>query len=217
MADLEPVVFVVDDDGAARESLRRLMESAGLRVEMYADGREFLTHFDRWQPGCLVLDIRMPGIDGLDVQERLATLRVGIPVIIVSAHGDVEKAVRAMKAGAIDFISKPYKGGILLDRVRYAIGLDTEVRRAQSKRAGIAASIGELTPREREVMDLMVAGKSAKEIGLSLGIDRKTVDFHRTHLADKLGTASLVELVRLVDALAADPAPRPFLPGVQGA
>jgi len=203
--NVKPIVFVVDDDGAARDSLRRLVESAGLEVRAYADAEDFLARYDPSRPGCLVLDICMPGMDGLELQQRLSAKRVRIPVIIVSAYGDVAKAVRAMKAGAVDFISKPYKNGILLERVRHAIGLDAEIRRASAERADAAFRIGRLTPREREIMDLMVAGKCAKDIGLTLGIDRKTVDFHRAHLIQKLGSDSLVDLVRMASLLAACP------------
>ncbi len=193
----EPTVFVVDDDQAMRSSLSRLMQSVGLRVEAYASATEFLNAFDSRAPGCLVLDIRMPGMNGLDLQERLAADGIRIPVIIISAHGDVESAVRAMKCGAVDFVKKPYKGKVLLARIREALELDARIRREEARRADVVARLARLTPREREVMALLVLGKSAKQIAFELGLSRKTVDVHRSHVMSKMQIDSVVELVAL--------------------
>jgi two-component system response regulator FixJ len=200
----EATVFVVDDDQALRESLRRLMQSVALPVETYADAQTFRARYDPSRPGCLILDIRMPGMSGLELQEKLINERIRIPVIIMSAHGDVEKAVRAMKAGAVDFIKKPYKGKVLLERVRQALELDARIRHEEAQRANIAARVASLTPREREVMKLLAAGKSPKQIAFEFGLSRKTVDVHRGHIMLKMQAESLVELAQLVQRAEAD-------------
>ena len=196
--DPEATVHVVDDDKAVRESLQRLMESVGVVVETYPSAQAFLDGYDRARPGCLVLDIRMPGMSGLELQEKLADEGIGLPVIIISAHGNVEKAVRAMKAGAVDFIKKPYKGQLLLERIRQALELDARMRRKEEERAEVGARIARLTPREREVMHLLAAGKRPKQIAFELGLSRKTVDVHRGHIMMKMQVDSLVELARMI-------------------
>ncbi|UCG87907.1 MAG: response regulator transcription factor [Gemmatimonadota bacterium] len=200
----EATVFVVDDDDALRKSLRRLMQSVGLPVETYPDAQAFQASYDPSRPGCLILDIRMPGMNGLELQQKLVSESIRIPVIIMSAHGDVEKAVRAMKAGAVDFIKKPYKGKVLLERVRHALKLDAQIRREEAQRADIAARIASLTPREHEVMKLLAAGKSPKQIAFEFGLSRKTVDVHRGHIMLKMQVDSLVELAQLVQRQEAD-------------
>jgi FixJ family two-component response regulator len=194
----EATVFVVDDDQAMRSSLQRLMESVGLPVKTWASAEAFLEGYDPASPGCLILDIRMPGMTGLELQEKLALDRVRIPAIIISAHGDVEKVVRAMKSGAVDFIKKPYKGKVLLARIREALELDARQRRDEAERADIAAHVARLTPREREVMAHLAAGRSAKQIAFDMGLSRKTVDVHRGHIMMKMQADSLVELARMV-------------------
>jgi two-component system response regulator FixJ len=194
----EATVFVVDDDEALRRSLRRLMESVGLAVQTFPTAEDFLACYDPARPGCLVLDIRMPGMSGLALQDKLNREGIRIPVIIVSGHADVEKAVRAMRTGAVDFMKKPYKGKVLLDRIRQALELDAQTRRAELVRADIAARISRLTPREREVMDLLAAGQSPKQIAFALGLSRKTVDVHRGHIMTKMQAESLVELAQMV-------------------
>jgi len=174
------------------------MESVGLPVETYPSAQAFLDSSGPTRPGCLVLDIRMPGMSGLDLQEKLAREGLRIPVIIISARGDVEKVVRAMKSGAVDFIKKPYKGKVLLDRIRQALELDACIRREEAARADVAARMARLTAREREVMQLVVAAKSPKQIALQLGLSRKTVDVHRGHIMMKMGVESSVELVRML-------------------
>lgn len=195
----DATVFVVDDDQAVRESLNRLMESVGQKVATYAGAQEFLDSYDPSRPGCVVLDIRMPGMSGLDLQEKLARDGMRIPVIMISGHGDVEKAVRAMKAGAVDFLRKPYKAKVLLERIGQALELDAKIRRQEAERAKAAALIAQLTPREREVMGLLATGAPSKQIAYRLGLSRKTVDVHRAHIMMKLQIDSVVDIARLVE------------------
>jgi len=190
-------VFVVDDDPAIRESLGWLIESVGLKVKMFATAQEFLEGYDPTLPGCLVLDIRMPGMSGLDLQNELAARKVNIPILVITGHAEVPVAVRAMKAGAFDFIEKPFSDQLLLDRIRRAIEKDAGFRRARSQRAEVAARLAQLTPREREVMDLVVAGKANKVIASELGLSPKTVEVHRAHVMKKMQVGSLADLVRL--------------------
>lgn len=194
----EPTVFVVDDDEALRQSLTRLMESVGLPVETYPDAEAFLDNYDSARPGCLVLDIRMPGMNGLALQDKLAQGRVRMPVIIISAHGDVDKAVRAMKSGAVDFIKKPYKGELLLERIRQALELDARIRSQEAARAEVGARLALLSPREREVIEMLAAGKTPKQIAFELDLSRKTVDVHRGHIMMKMRAETLVELVEML-------------------
>ncbi|MCP4592411.1 MAG: response regulator transcription factor [bacterium] len=189
---------MVDDDEAVRESLERLMQSVGLAVEAYPHAQAFLEGYDRSRPGCVLLDIRMPGMSGLDLQDRLLAEGMRIPVIIISAHGNVEKAVRAMKAGAVDFIKKPYKGPLLLDRIRSALAADVRTRHAEAERVDVAARMAKLTRREREVMSMLATGKAPKQIAFELGLSRKTIDVHRGHIMTKMRVDSLVELSHMV-------------------
>jgi FixJ family two-component response regulator len=192
-----PTVFVVDDDEALRESFVRLIESVNLPVEAFADADAFLRGYNAERPGCLVLDILMPGMNGLDLQQKLLADGIRIPVIIVSGHGDVEKAVRAMKGGAVDFIKKPYKATSLLDAIGKALDLDAGLRRQQAERAEITARLATLSSREREVMDLLATGSSSKEIARSLELSSKTVDAHRNRILAKLGCTSMVDILRI--------------------
>jgi two-component system, LuxR family, response regulator FixJ len=198
MTSYEPTVFVVDDDDAVRESLSWLIESVGLRVETYASPREFLAAYDPVRPGCLVLDVRMPGMSGLDLQDRLAPLQNPPPTIIITGHGDVPMAVRAMKAGAVDFIEKPFNDQVLLDCIQRALERDDQNRRRQMRRASVGTLLAQLTPREREVMDRMVAGMPNKAMAADLGISVKTVEAHRAKVMEKMQAESLSELVRMV-------------------
>lgn len=194
---MQSTVFVVDDDPAIRESLRWLIESVGLKVKVFTTANEFLKSYDPSLPGCLVLDIRMPGMSGLDLQNELAARNVSIPILIITGHAEVPVAVRAMKAGALDFIEKPFSDQLLLDRIRRAIEKDVEFRQANSERVGVAARLAQLTPREREVMDLVIAGKANKVIASELGLSPKTVEVHRAHVMKKMQVDSLADLVRL--------------------
>ena len=193
----EPTVFIVDDDADLRESLGWLLESAGLRFRGYATANEFLDEYKSEEPGCLLLDVRMPGLSGLDLQEELRRNGVPPPIIIMSGHARVPMAVRALTGGAIDFIQKPFKDQALLERVRRAIELDRQTRQLRMECTRFAALLTYLTPREREVMELVAAGKPNKIIADDLGISPKTVEIHRGRVMGKLQVDSVAELVRL--------------------
>ncbi len=197
-----PVVFVVDDDEAICESLRLLIGDIGLEVRTFTSAREFLEKYDSSHPGCLVLDVRMSGMSGLELQSRLRELGLYIPTIIITGHADVPMAVEAMKAGALDFIEKPFRAQVLLDAIQKAIDLDLRIRRRQKERLDVQTRIQHLTQREREVMDCLIAGKSNKNTAFDLGISQKTVDFHRANILEKVGVNSVVELVRLTQKAA---------------
>jgi two-component system response regulator FixJ len=191
-------VFVVDDDQAIRSSLKWLIESVGLVVETYATADEFMNSYYPGRAGCLLLDVRMPGMSGLELQEHFAKNAVNIPIIIITGHGDVPMAVRAMKAGAVDFIEKPFNDELLLESIRNALALDVRQREVQSQRAQIAARLAHLTPREHEVMEMVTEGRSNKEIALNMGVSSKTVEAHRARVMEKMRAGSLAELVRMV-------------------
>jgi two-component system, LuxR family, response regulator FixJ len=198
MKETEATVFIVDDDAELRESLGWLFESAGLRVKSYSTPQEFLNEYKSEAPGCLLLDVRMPGgFSGLDLQEELRRHGVPPPIIIMTGHARVPMAVRALKGGAVDFIQKPFNDQALLERIRQAIELDRRTREARIEAAKFAASLGSLTPREREVMEHVIAGKPNKIIASDLGISPKTVEIHRGRVMQKLGVESVAELVRL--------------------
>jgi len=196
---MEPgaTVFVIDDDPAIRESLRWLIESVGLNVKVFATAPEFLESYLPGPPSCLVLDIRMPGMSGLDLQAELAARDIRVPVIIITGHAEVPVAVRAMKAGAFDFIEKPFSDQLLLDRISRAIEFDTQVRHGRSVQADVASRLAQLTPRERQVMELVIVGKANKVIASELGLSPKTVEVHRAHVMKKMQADSLADLVRL--------------------
>lgn len=193
----ESTVFVVDDDADLRESLGWLFESAGLRFKSYSTAQEFLTDYKPEEPGCLLLDVRMPGLSGLDLQEELRRRGVPPPIIIMTGHARVPMAVRALKGGAIDFIQKPFSDQSLLERIRQAIDLDRRTRQVRMEAAKFAALLTYLTPREREVMDLVIEGKPNKIIAADLGISPKTVEIHRGRVMEKMQVESVAELVRL--------------------
>lgn len=192
---MTPTVFVVDDDAALREALVQLLEAAGLSVESYPDGRAFLRAFGEGRPGCLLLDVAMPGMTGLEVQTELRTRGIPIPIVFLTGHGDIPMAVRAVQAGALDFLEKPMTGTALLERVRRALALDHEYRHAKALVRDIGERASRLSPREREVMRLVVGGSSSKEVARLLGISVRTVEAHRTHVMHKMGATNLAELV----------------------
>jgi RNA polymerase sigma factor (sigma-70 family) len=194
-------VFVVDDDQAMRNSLKWLIESVGVQVESYASADEFLRDYQPGQAGCLVADVRMPGMSGLDLQDYLVEHKIRIPVVIITGHGDVPMAVRAMKSGAIDFIEKPFNDEVLLDAIRRAIAREERQRSHQSGHVEIAQRMASLTPREREVMTMVTDGKSNKEIANGLGVSAKTIEAHRARVMEKMQAGSLAELVRMVLAV----------------
>lgn len=194
----KPTVFVVDDDLAVRHSMCWLLESAGLLVETYETAQAFLQAYQPKRPGCLVLDVRMPGLSGLDLQDQLQAQHTILPIIIITGHGDVPMAVRALKGGAIDFIEKPFSEQLLLDRIHQAIALDAEQRKEHTQRALIQARIDRLTPREHEVMGFVVDGKANKQIAALLERSQKTIEIHRANVMRKMEVNSLAELVRTV-------------------
>ncbi len=193
-----PTVFVVDDDEAMRESLRWLIESIGLAVETWPSGEAFLQAYDENRPGCVVLDVRMPGLSGLAVQERLEQKGSTLPVILLSGHGDVSVAVQGLKHGAVDFLQKPFADQALLDCIQQAIQRDAKNREKKSQRLEFAKRLARLTRREKEVLERMVAGKANKVIAAELKRSEKTVEFHRAKVMSKMQVDSLAELVRLV-------------------
>jgi two-component system response regulator FixJ len=193
----EPTVFIVDDDQAVARSLRWLIESVQLRVETFASAQAFLDGYAAAKPGCLVLDVRMPGMSGIELQERLTVQRIRIPIIFITGHGDVQMAVRAVQAGAFDFIEKPFNDQDLLDRIQRAIAVDSERRGRDSQRARLSALFASLTPREREVMDLVVEGMSNKAVANTLGLSAKTVEVHRAKVMEKMNARSVSDLVKM--------------------
>jgi two-component system, LuxR family, response regulator FixJ len=193
----DATVFVVDDDPAVRHSLAWLIESVELRVETFPSAQAFLEAYDAGRPGCLVLDVRMPGMSGTDLQERLVAMSVMLPVIFVTGHGDVPMAVRAMKRGALDFIEKPFNNQELLDRIHQAIQQDASQRREHARLADLCARMASLTPREREVMDMVVAGKTNKEMARDLNVSVKTIEAHRARVTEKVRARSVSELVQM--------------------
>jgi len=192
-----PTVFIVDDDQAMRSSLKWLIESIGMQVKTYGSADEFLNSYFPGRAGCLLLDVRMPGKSGLELQAHLAREDSRLPVIIITGHGDVSMAVKAMKSGAVDFIEKPFHDEELLTSIRNALEFDEKRRVLQSRRAEIAVRLAELTPREHEVMEMVTEGRANKEIATVLGVSAKTVEAHRARVMDKMGASSLAELVRM--------------------
>ena len=197
-----PTVFVVDDDAAVRQSFEWLVGSVGLKTETYASARAFLDGYDPARPGCLVLDVRMPGMSGLELQERLAAEGITLPVIVVSGYGDVPTAVRVMKQGAVDFIEKPFSDQAMLDRIQASIERDLQARKDAAERASARSNRDTLTRREAEVMDLVILGRSNKEIARDLTISPKTVEVHRANVMKKMHADSLADLVRLAERTA---------------
>ncbi len=194
----EPMVFIVDDDDEVRAALELLMESAGLAVRGYASAQAFLDDVDPARPGCLVLDVRMRGMSGLELQNRLTAEPMHPPIVIITGHGDVPMAVRALRAGVIDFLEKPFDDRALLDAVQRAFAIDAKHRDQALRRAEIQRRLARLTPREREILDQIIAGKRNKVIAYDLGISQSTVEAHRAKVMDKLGARSLSELMRLM-------------------
>ncbi|MES9961164.1 MAG: response regulator transcription factor [Sedimenticola sp.] len=199
----EMTVFIVDDDQEVRDALQLLMESVGLNVETFGSAQEYLDQFDPGRPGCLVLDIRMPGMSGLDLQARLAAENIHPPIVIITGHGDVPMAVRAVQAGAVDFVQKPFNDQQLLDSVHRAIEQDAVQRGEVSKLLEIRDRLDKLTPREREVMELVIAGKRNKVIAADLNISQSTVEAHRAKVMEKMEADTLSSLMRMMLTLEA--------------
>jgi len=211
-------VFVVDDDPAVRRALERLIRSVGLEAHSFASAAEFLGHAVPVHPACLVVDVRLPGLSGLDLQERLAASGWEVPTIFISGHGTVPMSVRAMRGGAIDFLQKPFEDEQLLDSVREGLARDSAETRERGRRAEIEGQIRRLTPREHEVFALIVAGLPNKLIASELGASEKTIKVHRARVMEKLGASSLAALVHMAhDAGWASPEPRGAAPDVESA
>lgn len=197
MAKNRPTVFIVDDDEAIRDSLQMLLSSVGLESACYASAQGFLTDYDADRPGCLVLDVRMPGMSGIDLQERLVAMHSVLPIIFITGHGEVPLAVHAMRAGAVDFIQKPFSEQALLDQIHQAVEQDAKSRVLLGRRDAIVERIASLTPRERQVMELVIDGMANKVIAIDLGVSERTVEIHRARVMQKMGAESLPHLVRM--------------------
>jgi len=191
-------VFVVDDNGGVRQSLRALLESAGLAVETYASGEEFLAAYRPERAGCLVLDVRLRGSSGLDLQDELRRRQAMLPIIVLTGHGTVTNSVRALKAGALDFLQKPVPPSVLLERIRAAIDRNHQARLETTERSIVLERLAQLTPRERQVMELLIAGNTSKEIATALGVSVRTVEGQRRVVLAKMDAASAAHLVGMV-------------------
>jgi two-component system, LuxR family, response regulator FixJ len=194
----DPTVFVVDDNLGVRKSLRALLESAGLAVETYASGEEFLAAYDPDRPGCLLLDVRLRHSNGLDLQDDLRRRKVMLPIIVLTGHGNVPTSVRALKAGAVDFLQKPAPPKLLLERIGAALDSDRAARATTDDRAAVMKRLAGLTPRERQVMELLVAGKTSKDVASALRVSVRTVEGHRRIVFSKMNVSSAAQLVRTV-------------------
>ena len=199
--EADPIVFVVDDDPLIRDGLRSLIKSVGLHVETFGSSREFMQRKPPDAPGCLVLDVRLPGLSGLDLQRELNESNIRIPIIFMTGHGDIPMSVRAMKNGALEFLTKPVRGQDLLDAVQQAIARDRAARQERAKMADLRTRFDSLTPREREVLDLIVAGLLNKQIAGELNIEEVTIKTHRAHIMQKTHAESLAHLVRMNEEL----------------
>jgi two-component system, LuxR family, response regulator FixJ len=197
-----PVVMVVDDDAGVRNAMRSLLKSVGLTAALYPSAQEFLAAYDPDQPGCLVLDIRMPGMSGMDLQQQLNLRGAVVPVIFMTGHGDIPMAVEAMQHGAFDFLQKPFRDQELLDRVQRALARDAETRARMRHTDRIRERLASLSPREREVLDLVTQGKANKMVAGDLGVSQRTVEIHRAHVMQKMEAGSLAELVRMMMTVA---------------
>jgi len=194
----EPTVFVVDDDDAVRTMVGRLIASVGLCVETYGTAEEFLAAYKPSRPGCLVLDVRMPGMSGLELQDKLAANHIGLPIVFLTGYGDVPMAVHCLQEGAVHFIEKPFREQALLDAVHKALEQDRQRREEQARRADARARLASLTDREQDVLRLVVAGKANKEIAAELGVSIKAIEAHRTRILSKMKVRRTVDLVRAV-------------------
>jgi FixJ family two-component response regulator len=201
MTDPAPYVFVVDDDPSVRRAIQRLVESVGLRVELFASAQTFLRREPRDIPSCLVLDVRLPGISGLNFQRQLAQTKINIPIIFISAHGDIPMTVRAMKAGAVEFLTKPFRDQDLLDAIHLALERDRARRIQEAELAILRERFESLTPSQQKVLPLVVSGRLNKQIAAEIGTSEATVKVHRSQVMKKMGASSTAELVRMSERL----------------
>lgn len=197
----DPTVFVVDDAPEVRDGISTLLESVGVEAECYASAEDFLAAVGSDRRGCVVLDMRMPGMTGLELQAELARRGIGLPIVFLTAHGDVPMAVQAMKGGAADFLTKPVDAGQLIDRIRAALARSRADDEREASRRLLRARLESLTRREQDVLKLAVAGHPNKEIASMLGISHRTVEVHRSHILEKTGANSLLELAHLVSVV----------------
>lgn len=191
----KPVVFVVEDDAAVRQGIILVLQTMDVEVEPYGSVETFLAGYDRSKWGCLVLDLKLPGLSGLELQAHLAREKIGLPIIFITGHGDIPAAVEACKLGAVDFLEKPFHNEVLRDRVTHALTLALDHFKKTSEAEVLALRIAQLTPRERGLLKLLMTGKPSKVMALELGISQKTVDFHRVHILEKMGVDTQTELV----------------------
>ncbi|VAW60101.1 hypothetical protein MNBD_GAMMA08-1911 [hydrothermal vent metagenome] len=197
----QPTIFIVDDDPAMRDSLSWLIETIGYPVKVFASAQEFLDGYQHHEPGCLILDVRLPGMSGIQLQQRMKIENITLPVIIISGHGDVPMAVKAMQQGAIVFLEKPFRDQELLDNIQEALEIDATNRKKEEASKEVLSCVESLTQREKEVMELMVKGNPSKEIAKQCGISVKTIEIHRARVMDKMQANSLPELVHMVLSL----------------
>ena len=206
MTDTDPIVFIVDDDDSVRKALTRLINSVGLNVETFASADDFLKRESHHGPACLVLDIRMPGLSGLDLQDELVAAGRTLPIIFISGHGNIPLSVRAMKAGAVDFIEKPFEDQSLLDAINQSLKKDRHTKLEQAELREIQRRVDSLTPREREVFAHVVSGKLNKQIAFELGTTERTIKAHRARVMKKMQAKSLADLIRLAEKVGPYPA-----------
>ena len=203
MTKIDSIVYVIDDDPSIREAITSLIRSVGMSVQAFGSAKEFMASSRPNAPACLVLDVRMPGLSGLELQRELTDAGISIPIIFITGHGDIPMSVRAMKAGAVEFLTKPFRDQDLLDAIEQAIDRDRELRKQQAGIADLRDRFERLTPREREVMELVVAGLLNKQVAVRLGISEITVKLHRHQVMEKMKADSLADLVRMSEKLSA--------------